>query len=63
MSLHSVPNELVTREEMAKRASCSVKTVDRMCAQGMPHVRWGRRLVRFDPDAALSWIWDQRESA
>jgi phage terminase Nu1 subunit (DNA packaging protein) len=56
MSLRSVPSELVSREELASRMGVCVKTVDRMRASGMPSVRWGRRLRRFDPDAAMAWL-------
>jgi excisionase family DNA binding protein len=56
VSLRAVPSELISREELASRMGCSVKTVDRMRADGMPSVRWGRRLRRFDPDAAMAWL-------
>jgi phage terminase Nu1 subunit (DNA packaging protein) len=63
MSLRAVPNELVNREELARRMGCSVKTVDRMRSEGMPYVVWGRRMLRFDPQAAMSWFLDQRRDA
>jgi phage terminase Nu1 subunit (DNA packaging protein) len=63
VSLRAVPNELLTRAELADRMRCSVKTIDRMKADGMPHVTWGRRMVRFEPHAAMSWALARGEAA
>jgi hypothetical protein len=63
MTLRPVPNELVTRKELARRMACDVKTIDRMRKAGMPEIPWGRRMVRFDPQAAMSWFLDQRRDA
>jgi phage terminase Nu1 subunit (DNA packaging protein) len=65
MTLHAVPTETryITREQLAERMGCSVKTVDRLKGEGMPFVSWGRRLTRFDADAAMRWAAQQRRDA
>ena len=50
-----VPDELLTREELAHAMKCSVRTIDRMKRDGMPCVPWGRRLVRFRLRDALAF--------
>jgi phage terminase Nu1 subunit (DNA packaging protein) len=49
VTLRALPSETryITREQLAERMGCSVKTVDRMKADGMPYVSWGRRMTRF----------------
>lgn len=62
--LRPVPDELVTREELAEMMRVSVPTIDRMRREGMPVVTWGRRLVRFRVREAISWAEQrQREAA
>jgi hypothetical protein len=51
---------LVTREELAKIMHVGVGTIDEFRRAGMPEIRWGLRLVRFEPSACLAW-W-KRES-
>jgi phage terminase Nu1 subunit (DNA packaging protein) len=65
MTLRALPSETryITREQLAERMGCSVKTVDRMKADGMPYLTYGRRLVRFDADEALRWAANQRRDA
>jgi phage terminase Nu1 subunit (DNA packaging protein) len=53
-----VPDELVTREELAGIMRVSVPTIDRMRRDGMPHVTWGRRLIRFRVGEAMRWAED-----
>lgn len=50
-----VADELVTRPELAKAMHVSLRTVDRLKAEGMPHVTWGRHLVRFRLREAMTW--------
>jgi phage terminase Nu1 subunit (DNA packaging protein) len=45
----------VSRAELAAIMGVSLATVDRMVAQGMPSVTWGRRTRRFRPSVAISW--------
>jgi phage terminase Nu1 subunit (DNA packaging protein) len=54
------PYELVTRAELAEIMRCSVPTIDRMRRAGMPHVTWGRRLVRFRVVDAIGWAEQQQ---
>ena len=45
----------VSRLELAGLMGVSVATVDRMVAEGMPSVTWGRRTRRFRPSLAIAW--------
>lgn len=47
---------LVTRAELARLAACSPSTIDRARRAGMPSIQIGRRLRRFRPGDALSWL-------
>ena len=49
----------VSRAELARIMGVSVATVDRMVAEGMPSVTWGRRTRRFKPSAAIAWAADR----
>jgi hypothetical protein len=53
--LRAVPDELLTRRELAVVMRSSVSTVDRMRADGMPCVRWGKRGVRYRLRDALAF--------
>jgi phage terminase Nu1 subunit (DNA packaging protein) len=52
----------VSRAELARMMAVSLATVDRMVAEGMPSVTWGRRTRRFLPSVALAWAGDRRVS-
>jgi len=45
----------VSRTELARLMGVSVATVDRLVAEGMPSVTWGRRTRRFRPSIAIGW--------
>jgi phage terminase Nu1 subunit (DNA packaging protein) len=45
----------VSRYELARLMGVSVATVDRMVADGMPSVTWGRRTRRFKASVAIGW--------
>jgi hypothetical protein len=47
---------LVTRVELAELLGCSEDTIDEMRRAGMPWIRWGSRLVRFEATAAVAWL-------
>jgi phage terminase Nu1 subunit (DNA packaging protein) len=47
----------ITRVELARIMGVSVATVDRMVAEGMPSVTWGRRTRRFLCSSALAWAY------
>lgn len=54
---------LLTREELADRWSVSPDTVDRMRADGLPEIRWGRRMVRFRYSDCVRWLEGRQEAA
>jgi phage terminase Nu1 subunit (DNA packaging protein) len=54
-----VPDELLTRVQLAGVMQCSVRTIDTMKAQGMPWVPWGRRMVRYRLREVLEWRQEQ----
>jgi phage terminase Nu1 subunit (DNA packaging protein) len=47
--------EYVDRKALARMMGVSVRTVDRLVAQGMPSETWGRNVRRFKPSVALAW--------
>jgi excisionase family DNA binding protein len=51
---------LATKLELAALLEVSEDTIEAMVKAGMPTVRWGRRLVRFEPSRCLEW-WRQRQ--
>jgi hypothetical protein len=53
----------VSRSELAGIMGVSLATVDRMVAEGMPSVTWGRRTRRFRPSDAISWASERRRAA
>lgn len=53
----------VSRYELARLMGVSVATVDRMVAEGMPSVTWGRRTRRFRPSVAIGWAADRGRAA
>jgi hypothetical protein len=61
--LVSGPERYVARAELASIMGVSLATVDRMVAEGMPSVTWGRRTRRFRPSAAISWATERGRAA
>ncbi len=53
----------VSRSELARLMAVSVATVDRMVAEGMPSVTWGRRTRRFRPTTAIGWAAERERAA
>jgi hypothetical protein len=51
--------ELANRREIARLLGVSCRTVDSLCAQGLPHLLLGTRTARFNPAEVLAWC--QRE--
>jgi phage terminase Nu1 subunit (DNA packaging protein) len=41
----------------------SVATIDRLVAEGMPSVTWGRRARRFRASVAIDWAAERRRLA
>jgi hypothetical protein len=58
-----VPERFVGRAELAAIMAVSLATIDRMVAEGMPSVTWGRRTRRFRPSAAISWASERERAA
>jgi phage terminase Nu1 subunit (DNA packaging protein) len=58
-----VVEPFVSRHELARLMGVSIDTVDRLVAEGMPSVTWGRRKRRFRPAVAIGWASDRVRSA
>jgi hypothetical protein len=58
-----VPERYVGRAELAAIMAVSLATIDRMVAEGMPSVTWGKRTRRFRPSAAISWASERERAA
>jgi excisionase family DNA binding protein len=57
--LRPVPDQTVTREQLAEQLGVSTDTVDRWREDGMPWHNWGRRLVRFRVREVTRWLDEQ----
>lgn len=59
MSVQGIPTRevepYINRQELATLMGVSVRTVDRLTREGMPSVRWGRRIRRYKASTALGW--------
>jgi phage terminase Nu1 subunit (DNA packaging protein) len=53
----------VSRSELAAMMGVSLATIDRMVAEGMPSVTWGRRTRRFRASVAISWALERERAA
>jgi hypothetical protein len=58
-----VGERYVSRLELAGIMGVSLATVDRMVAEGMPSVTWGRRTRRFRASEAISWASERGRAA
>jgi hypothetical protein len=58
----ALPERYVARAELAAIMGVSL-AVDRMVAEGMPSVTWGRRTRRFRPSEAISWASERERAA
>jgi len=59
---HMGTERYVSRVELAAIMGVSLATVDRMVAEGMPSVTWGRRTRRFRASVAIAWAEDRGRS-
>ncbi len=57
-----VPDEILTRVELADRKKVSLRTVDRWIAEGCPSETWGMRVRRFELSQVNQWL-RRREAA
>lgn len=62
-NLANPPERYVGRIELGQIMGVSLATIDRLVAEGMPSVTWGRRTRRFSPSAAISWASTRRRRA
>lgn len=60
--LPPAPEPFITRAQLAVLMGVSTKTVDRLVAEGMPSVTWGRRTRRFQASVAIAWAKGQRRT-
>jgi phage terminase Nu1 subunit (DNA packaging protein) len=58
-----VAERYVSRAELATLMGVSLATVDRLVAEGMPSVTWGRRTRRFRVSVAISWASERGRAA
>lgn len=72
MSLRAVPTEppalpdhepYVNARELAAWMRVSERTIRTFTAEGMPHERWGLRLVRYRPSEALAWARTRKQAS
>lgn len=52
---------VVDRQTLARRLDCSAAHIDNLRKKGLPTVKVGE-LIRFDPEAVLSWLRAQPEA-
>jgi GrpB-like predicted nucleotidyltransferase (UPF0157 family) len=55
LPVQQVPDRLVTRRELAEEMRVGSRTVDRLIADGMPHVRFSPGTVRFRLNQCMTW--------
>lgn len=64
MANHDDPEQLLTYGEVARRYGFRPQTLRVWVARGrVPHLRLGRRFVRFEPEAIAAWIAERRVPA
>jgi excisionase family DNA binding protein len=54
--------EIFTADEIAKRLKVSKAAVRRWTREGMPCLRFGERLVRFELASTLSWLQSRKDA-
>jgi predicted DNA-binding transcriptional regulator AlpA len=57
-SLASSPRYL-TKKDLAKLVQLSVRSIDNLLREGCPHLKLGRRRVRFDEIETRRWLADK----
>jgi predicted DNA-binding transcriptional regulator YafY len=57
--IRAIPDELLTRQELADRMRVSVATVDRLRKLGMPVVRFSPGRVCYRANEAMMWAEDR----
>jgi excisionase family DNA binding protein len=57
-----MPEKYLDRSALADRLGCSPAWVSQLVKEGLPALRLGRKLLRFDPEAVKTWL-DERTRA
>jgi excisionase family DNA binding protein len=57
----NMAKEFLTLEELSQLLKISRATIDRWRKEGMPFIKMGRG-VRFDQDAVMKWIKDNKQN-
>lgn len=52
---------LLTTKELAESLSVSEKTIHDWKDNGMPYIRLGQRIIRYDFDKVIKWFKDKNE--
>jgi excisionase family DNA binding protein len=47
--------EMLTVKEAADLLAVNVKTIHQLIAEGLPHLRVAKRVIRIDRDVLISW--------
>lgn len=47
---------LLTRVELAEMLRISLRTVDKLKAEGMPHIKITKSTIRFELSAVMEWL-------
>lgn len=48
--------ELLTQEEMCGKLQIDMTTLWKLRKMGMPYIRLGKRLIRYDFDDVVEWL-------
>lgn len=54
--MNAAETTLLTKADVARRLQCTERHVDNLMRSGLPYVRVGARMVRFDGDAIREWL-------
>jgi len=52
----ATPPRYLSKRDLAALVQMSVRWVDSICAAGCPHLKLGRRRVRFDLPEVQAWL-------
>lgn len=47
---------MLTKQELAAELKVSEITINRYMKQGMPYIRQGKKLLRYDLDSCKKWL-------
>jgi excisionase family DNA binding protein len=52
----NLPPEYDTRKQLARRISCSTRTIDHLLLRGLPYIKLTGKLVRFPRREVDEWL-------